>query len=60
MNTIEIKISKTKALDKTKSMLQTIEIFMLKKGIQLSEDEIKQIHNDFAESIMRINLAIEE
>lgn len=60
MNTIEIKISKEKALEKTKVMMTVVENFLLKKGTNVTTEEWSSLHEDLAYYFERINFSIQE
>lgn len=60
MNTVSITLSKKHSLKITQKYVDKVNIFLAQKGIRLSEQELQELHEDFATYTQEINFAIAE
>ena len=60
MNTIEINLSKEKAMNKAKGIISTFEIFMLRKGTPLTPDEKALLSTEIVSQLQKYNFALTE
>lgn len=60
MNTISIKLSKKHSQKITQKYIDSITIFLSQRCITLSEEDLKELHEDLASYTQEINFAISE